>query len=355
MRKLEVNSISIGGLMSTIKVDSDTLLVLANDIYNFKDGLSRFALDVGKIEDRIALIVDGNVYKLKNELADLMNCTYLFSREFENLAEGLHYASIEYQDADKRIKDSIGSMDKLHMNDIASLIKNGVGIPLPLFIPNEYADYEEYLVSEDEAKEYFTMGVLGTGIVDGLKAKTMPARIAYKKDGHLYIYALCKAPQIDPIFGREIEIPHDGLDSKIVEQITNYKYQQVYTNEPKIERLDGVILFDGGIPKNMGKTYKGVGTVVEISPINKISGIYTGNVKDPGHFINRVIERGLSPELIINTFKSPRVVLSQWNGQRFRYISDDACIAINKDGEIITGWLKNEYGESIKQILKETK
>ncbi|WP_251862601.1 hypothetical protein [Clostridium sp. Marseille-Q2269] len=36
-----------------------------------------------------------------------------------------------------------------------------------------------------------------------------------------------------------------------------------------------------------------------------------------------------------------------------QYITDDACIVVSKDGQIITGWLKDEYGDSIIQILKE--
>lgn len=57
----------------------------------------------------------------------------------------------------------------------------------------------------------------------------------------------------------------------------------------------------------------------------------------------------------MDTFKNPDVILSQWNGQRFRYITDEACIVVNKNGEIITGWLKDEFGDTIKQILKEAK
>ena len=106
-------------------------------------------------------------------------------------------------------------------------------------------------------------------------------------------------------------------------------------------------------PSNIGKFYKGAGTVVESSPISEIKGIFTGNVKDPHHFINRVIERGLSPNIIMDTFKNPKVILSQWKGQRFRYITDKACIVVNKDGEIVTGWLKDEFGDVLNQILKE--
>jgi len=38
-----------------------------------------------------------------------------------------------------------------------------------------------------------------------------------------------------------------------------------------------------------------------------------------------------------------------------RYITYEACIVVNKNGEIITGWLEDEFGNTIKQILKEAK
>ncbi len=106
---------------------------------------------------------------------------------------------------------------------------------------------------------------------------------------------------------------------------------------------------------NLGKFYKGAGTVVDSSPVSKITGIYKGNTKDPYHFIDRVTERGIKPDVIMNTFRNPDVILSQWKGERFRYITDEACIVVNKDGEIITGWLKDEFGDTLKQILQEAK
>jgi hypothetical protein len=103
----------------------------------------------------------------------------------------------------------------------------------------------------------------------------------------------------------------------------------------------------------IGKTFEGAGTVIGNNPLTKITGIFKANKKDPYHFVNRVIERGLNPSQIVNTFKKPYVILSQWKGERFLYISKDMAIVINKNGEIITGWLKNEFGPVLIQILKE--
>jgi len=55
----------------------------------------------------------------------------------------------------------------------------------------------------------------------------------------------------------------------------------------------------------------------------------------------------------MNTFRNPNVVLSQWGGERFLYLSNDAAVAVSKSGELITVMGKNDFGPAIKQILKE--
>ena len=65
-------------------------------------------------------------------------------------------------------------------------------------------------------------------------------------------------------------------------------------------------------PNNIGKTYKGHGTIIGNIPIDSPSGIYRGNSSDPYHYINRVTGRNVSTTDIYNTIKDPTVVLSQW-------------------------------------------
>lgn len=98
---------------------------------------------------------------------------------------------------------------------------------------------------------------------------------------------------------------------------------------------------------------KGAGTVIESSPLRKVVGIYTGNIADPYHFINRVIERDIKPITIINTFRNPDVVLSQWGGERFLHILQDAALVVNKYGQLVTNWGKNEFGATINLIIQE--
>jgi hypothetical protein len=57
----------------------------------------------------------------------------------------------------------------------------------------------------------------------------------------------------------------------------------------------------------------------------------------------------------MNTFKNPTVIISQWNGERFLYISGKAAVVVNKAGEIVTVWGRNDFGENISRVLKEAR
>lgn len=49
------------------------------------------------------------------------------------------------------------------------------------------------------------------------------------------------------------------------------------------------------------------------------------------------------PRLHEDTIRNPDVVLSKWKDQRFRYITDELYIVVNKEGEAVTGCFKNEF------------
>ncbi|MDS0525035.1 hypothetical protein NNC19_05025 [Clostridium sp. SHJSY1] len=235
--------------MSTIKVNPEKLLKFAKDMIDIKYELDLIMKDVETIEDTLDLVRDVDTRNQREQLSYVQDMGYYISRELNDFAEDLHYAGTQYKSVEENIKNSIGAMfQNYHMKGIADKVKQGKNIIFPLSVPNKYVDYEDYLISEEEANKYFTMGVFGASTVNGKKAKDMPSRIAYKKDGHLYIYVLCEVPEVEPILGGEIKVSYDGLNPQMVEQIKKYKYQQVYTSEPKIERLDGVIPFgvDGG-------------------------------------------------------------------------------------------------------------
>ncbi len=93
---------------------------------------------------------------------------------------------------------------------------------------------------------------------------------------------------------------------------------------------------------NLGKSYGKFGKVIQEAPFNKITGIN-----------DRAIERGIKTDTILNTVRNPQVVLSQWQGERFAYVTDKATVILNKAGEIVTVWAREEYTDTVLKVLQE--
>jgi len=100
---------------------------------------------------------------------------------------------------------------------------------------------------------------------------------------------------------------------------------------------------------NLGKTYNSFGTVIQKSPVTQINGI------NDVHAIDRAIERGVKPQSILNTLRNPEVILSQWNGQRFAFITSKTTVIIDNNGNLVTVWSENEYTDLLFKVLKEAK
>jgi hypothetical protein len=101
---------------------------------------------------------------------------------------------------------------------------------------------------------------------------------------------------------------------------------------------------------NLGKKYNRVGTVVAESPVEKITGFSQQN---PYHYIDQKVTRAVSSETVLNTFKNPKVIVEQWGGQRYLYLTDAAAVVVNKSGELVTTYGKDTFGNTTLQILEE--
>jgi len=125
-------------------------------------------------------------------------------------------------------------------------------------------------------------------------------------------------------------------------------------NEIKEYGMDIAMGTSGGIKlvkgaagvANLGKAYGKFGTIVE-NPGIKITGF-------SGHSVNQAITREVSTEVIQNTVKNPIAVLSQRSGNSFAYVSNEAVVVVDKAGEIITTYGKNNFDAIVQQVLKET-
>lgn len=101
---------------------------------------------------------------------------------------------------------------------------------------------------------------------------------------------------------------------------------------------------------NLGKKYNRVGTVAAESPVEKITGFSQQN---PYHYINQKVTRGVSTKTVLNTFKNPKVIVEQWGGQRYLYLTYDAAVVVNKSGELVTTYGRDTFGSTTLQILEE--
>jgi RHS repeat-associated protein len=107
-------------------------------------------------------------------------------------------------------------------------------------------------------------------------------------------------------------------------------------------------------PANMGQTYNS-GTVVQ-DPNIKISGLQGSlNPSTPFHALDRIIERGVSPQDIVNTVRSPSVVLEQGGGSSYLYLSDNAAVVLRPNGQVVTVWGAPEFNTLTRQILQDSR
>ena len=97
-----------------------------------------------------------------------------------------------------------------------------------------------------------------------------------------------------------------------------------------------------------GKSY-GLGTVVE-NPGLAIQG-FRGS-KTPGHTINRIINRGVSPSMLRDTVANPKVVLRQGSGNYY-HLSDEAAVVLRPDGQVVTAYGRADFKQHVLDILAD--
>jgi hypothetical protein len=102
-----------------------------------------------------------------------------------------------------------------------------------------------------------------------------------------------------------------------------------------------------GTTNIIGRSFGRLGTVVE-NPGIKIRGL-AGSVEQ-GHAVNAAITRGVSPQLIRDTVANPTVVLQQAGG-RYLYLTDQAAVAITRDGQVVTTYSQREFLPHIIEVL----
>jgi RHS repeat-associated protein len=108
----------------------------------------------------------------------------------------------------------------------------------------------------------------------------------------------------------------------------------------------GGLLFGGikKIPSLIGQSFGKLGTVVS-NPGLKITSF-------SGHALDQAITRQVAAPALLNTVRNPAVVLSQANGGRFLFLSNNAAVVVDKAGRVVTTYGANMFKSDVIDILK---
>lgn len=98
----------------------------------------------------------------------------------------------------------------------------------------------------------------------------------------------------------------------------------------------------------LGEHIDGLGTVTE----NIGGSIKNLNHNGSFHGLDQAITRGVKPDTLLSTVKSPLLTFSQPGG-RMLYLSKEAGVVMNKAGSVVTTWSKNEFYPKISQLISK--
>lgn len=71
-----------------------------------------------------------------------------------------------------------------------------------------------------------------------------------------------------------------------------------------------------------------------------------------GHAAERMQQRGITQEMVNNVIKNGKV-LSQNNGNKFAYITQEGVAIVSKEGKLITAWSSADFDSSMLEIISE--
>jgi RHS repeat-associated protein len=82
-----------------------------------------------------------------------------------------------------------------------------------------------------------------------------------------------------------------------------------------------------------------------------IRGFHGSRGSDPYHALNRAIERGVSPQAMLNALKNPSVVVKQAGG-RTLYLTRDAAVVLDESGQAVTVWGSAQHSGKTLDLLR---
>lgn len=94
---------------------------------------------------------------------------------------------------------------------------------------------------------------------------------------------------------------------------------------------------------------------VPLPPVQKQAFVLPVGKRDSYHIMNRMIERGITDDMVRGYMKDAKCMFSQWGGQRQAFYSDNGVSVITKSGDdwiYKTTWSKNDFDSNTETILE---
>ncbi|MBO5523185.1 MAG: DUF4258 domain-containing protein [Roseburia sp.] len=217
-----------------------------------------------------------------------------------------------------------------------------------------YEDTEKKLVSSETLDWHMMLDIgglfPGIGMVcDGVNA----GWYALEKDwGNALLSGVSFLPVIGEISGAgKVGVKVAGHADDIIDIAkTAEKVEDVAKAAGEAEDvskcLDGIIKGSTSTLAQYGDDFGKMGTYVE-NPNIKVDW-----TKYAEHAAERMQQRGMTQEMVNNIVENGKV-LSQNNGKKFAYITQEGVVIISKDGKLITAWSSADFDSSMLEIINK--
>ena len=227
--------------MGTIKLDKDEMLKIAGDLSALKEEINYILNKTHETENVLIRENSVSTYSQERKLSDLQDLAFNLVREFDKACDNFYAAvrAVEYFEDD--IMNKI-SLDRMKMYIDIDKIRNGEKIEGRSLVPKEFSDYKNYLIDEDSAFNFIFSQVLKLikcdKVYTGDEIDDLPKKIAYRKNGFLYIYELREKPMYK-LYGTDFYGDYGIFeatgDREYADKFKRYSYVKAYSTEPEVK------------------------------------------------------------------------------------------------------------------------
>ena len=227
--------------MGTIKLDKDEMLKEAKELSVLKDQINNILNKTQETENVLRRETSVSTYSQERKLSDIQDLAFNLVREFDKACDNFYAAARALESSEENILNKI-SLDRMKMYIDIDKIKNGEKVEGSSLVPKEFSDYKNYLIDEDSAINFIFSKVLKLKICNkvysGDEVDNLPKKIAYRKNGFLYIYELRETP-IYKLYGTDFYGDYGIFEAtgnrEYADKFKRYSYVKVYSTEPEVK------------------------------------------------------------------------------------------------------------------------